>query len=371
MHRTIGQPQFTHAKTAMFRNLMNLAALPLVLLAGCASGPSWLPSPGAAQPDVTEFGAITTLAPAVTTPADKGAPISGATAWSGAGRGLIIGAVPSRNALRVFDASSGALLQTVAPEGDEAFDQPHRLHVIDDLLLVAERESGRIHLLQLPDFALLLTFGDGDDQPLNRAQSMWAVRMADWGYHLYVTDNYDVSGAAQNNSELRRRVKQYALSKGALGWSARSIRAFGEPSGDGQLYQVDALAGDATDRLLLIADIDTRDARRIRVYGVDGRYAGRSAGGGVFRSSISGLTLMTCGEESQEGLWLATDGGNNGHYLHTFDRDTLDYRMSFAMPPLAMHGSLSLMGNRVYTVLADGRVAGFDVTPLRGLKAGC
>ena len=91
----------------------------------------------------------------------------------------------------------------------------------------------------------------------------------------------------------------------------------------------------------------------------------------MFRSNISGLALMTCGDDGRDGLWLATDGGPNGHYLHSFDRETLDYRATFAMPPLAAQGSLSVAGNRLYAVLENGQVAGFELAPLRALRPGC
>lgn len=354
----------------MRRSLIAAATLPLTLLVGCASTPEWISTPGATRSAATEFGALVRLAPTVLTPADRKAGLSAADIWASGGIEWLIAAAPDANALRVFNASSGALLQTVSPEGDAAFQRPHRVHVVDNLVLVAERDSGRVHLLQLPDFAPLLTFGDGDDQPLSQAQSMLALRMADWGYHVYVTDNYAPSSESGSEAELRRRVKQYALSKGALGWSARAIRAFGEPTGDGRLYRVDAIAGDVAERRLMIADIDTRDVRRVRAYGVNGRYSGRSMGGGVFRSHISGLALLTCGD-SGNGLWLATDSGGNGHYLHTFDRDTLDYRASFALPELVEHGSLTVSGGRLFAPLANGVVAGFDLAPVRALRAGC
>ncbi|MEN8665657.1 MAG: hypothetical protein ABF356_11970 [Polycyclovorans sp.] len=355
----------------MLRNLTAAALLPLALLAGCASAPGWMAQPGTGRAPVTEFGALVSLTPVVLTPAERKAALSGADVWASGGRSWLIAAAPQGNALHVYDAGSGGLLKVIAPEGEQAFDQPHRVHVMDDLLLVAERDSGRIHLLQLPDFTPLLHFGAGDEPPLRSPHSMWGVRMADWGYHLFVTDNYAIEGSSQTQTALRHRVKQFALSKGALGWTARAIRSFGAARGDGQLYAVDPIVGDAADRLLAIADTDPRDARRVRVYGVDGRYAGRSFGGGVFRSNISGLALMTCGDDGRDGLWLATDGGPNGHYLHSFDRETLDYRATFAMPPLAAQGSLSVAGNRLYAALENGQVAGFDLAPLRALRPGC
>ena len=41
------------------------------------------------------------------------------------------------------------------------------------------------------------------------------------------------------------------------------------------------------------------------------------------------------------------------------------------MPSLAAQGSLSVAGNRLYAVLENGQVAGFELAPLRALRPGC
>jgi 3-phytase len=356
-----------------------LAVVSLLLaLSGCAAAPDWLPLPTARGEAVASIGGLEALTPVVRTPDERRADVSAAAHWRNGSRHWLVATVPERNELRVFDATDGRLLRTVGGESDPAeddvtFDRPHRIHIVDDIAMVSEQASGRVHLLTLPNLEVALTFGDGDDQPLDQARSLWAVRMADWGYHVYITDDYLNENDALDDAVLGRRVKHYALTQGALGWSARGIRVFGEVGGDGRLSRVDALVGDAANRLLLIADTDPTAGRRAWLYTANGRYAQRSLGGGVFRSGVAGLALLPCGDADQ-GLWLATDAGPNGHFLHAFDRQTLDHRGSFTLPELSARGSLDIdrgAVGRIYATLADGTVAGFDSAPVRALSPAC
>lgn len=352
----------------------------LLALSGCAAAPEWLPVPAPRDEAVARIGGLEALTPVMRTPDERRADVSAAAHWQDGGRHWLVTTVPARNELRVFDATDGQLLRTIGgdsdsdAEGNDAtFDRPHRIHVVDDIALVSEQTSGRVHLLTLPDLEVALTFGDSDDQPLDQARSLWAVRMADWGYHVYITDDYLNENDALDDAVLGRRVKHFALTQGALGWSARGIRVFGAVRGDGRLNRVDALVGDAANRQLLIADTDPAAGRRAWLYTANGRYAQRSLGGGVFRSGVAGLALLPCAD-ARQGLWLATDAGPNGHFLHAFDRQTLDHRGSFTMPELSARGSLDVEGDgagRIYATLADGTVAGFDSARVRALAPAC
>lgn len=356
------------------RSLVGVAALGVMgLLGGCGT----LPNPAAGLfsarapelPPAEPVAGLLPLAERYLTPPTEGAAISAVAVWSGRGSPWLIGAVPEAGQLQVRDAVTGNLLRTVGEPGAAPgqFQHPHRLAVVGDLLLVVERDAPRVQVLSLPDFAPLASFGDDDDLGLIRPQGVWAQPMSGWGYHVYVTDDYaDVDGQPLDAAALQRRVKQYALSESAVGWTARGIRTFGAREGEGRLLRVDAVVGDtALDRLLL-ADTEVRSGRRLKAYALNGRYAGRTAGGGVFRSAVGGLAALQCGDGS--GYWIAADAGANGDYLHVFDRQTLDYRVSFAPQAARQFAALAISAplpgfpqGALYAVQADGRVAAFDL----------
>jgi 3-phytase len=354
------------------RSLSLAGVLTVAVLSGCSS----LPNPAAglfsggarAAPPAAPVAGLVPLAERFVTPAD-GVAVTAVAYWGRGGNAWLIAAAADAGQLQVRDATTGQLLRTIggAEAGPGPFQYPHRLAVVGDLLLVVERDAPRVQVLSLPDFTPLTQFGDGEPMGLIRPQGVWAQPMSGWGYHVYVADDYqDVGGQTLDDASLQRRIKQYALSDSAVGWTARGIRTFGEREGEGRLLRVDALLGDAAQDRLLIADAEVTTARRLKAYALNGRYAGRTTGGGVFRSAVGGLALLQCRDGG--GHWIAADAGANGDYLHLFDRQTLDYRASFAPQTARQFSALALSGplpgapqGLLYAVQADGRIAAFDL----------
>lgn len=342
------------------------------LVVGCSSLPN--PAPGLFSGRV-EIAPVDSLAGLVPLPeryltsAEEGAALSAVAVWSGGSAPWLIGTAPEAGVLQVRDAASGQLLRTVGEAGAPGvtFQAPHRLAVVGNLLLVVERDAPGVQVLSLPEFTPLTRFGNDGELALVRPQGVWAQPMSSWGYHVYLADNYQaVGGEAVGDASLQRRIKQYALSDSAVGWTARGIRTFGEREGEGRLLSADAIVGDAALDRLLIADTDVSVARRLKAYALNGRFAGRTAGGGVFRSAVGGLTALQCADGS--GYWVAADAGPNGDYLHLFDRQTLDYRVSFAPLTARQFSALALSPplpgyaqGALYAVQSDGRVAAFDL----------
>lgn len=337
-------------------------------LSGCSGMPMFSGAPPDA-PAVPLAGAVM-LTERYSTTIDPAAALTAMATWHGGGTPWLIATAAEAHQLRVFDAGTGAALRTVGEPGEALgqFQYPHRLTVVDNLLLVAERDAPGIQVFSLPDFEPLLRFGDGDDLKLIRPKGLWAQPMSGWGYHVYVADDYPgAEGSTQGDSELRYRVKQYAVSNSAVGWSARGIRAFGDMEGPGRLLRVDALQGDSARDRVLVADTENTRERRLKAYALNGRFSGRTAGGGLFRSGVGGLTQLSCADG--RGYWIASDSGANGHYLHLFDRDSLDHQGS--AEPAVVRGFSTLWlspqplpgfpAGALYLARADGAISALDL----------
>ena len=78
--------------------------------------------------------------------------------WHGPnGEHWVIATAKETNQLIVYDANTGKTIRKIGKEGTEAgeFNRPNGITVIDNLVLVVERDNHRIQVLQLPDFQSL------------------------------------------------------------------------------------------------------------------------------------------------------------------------------------------------------------------------
>jgi 3-phytase len=103
------------------------------------------------------------------------------------------------------------LLRASAGPGAGAgrFARPNGITVIDDVLLVVERDNHRVQALRLPDFAPLGTFGD---TLLRLPYGVGWYEEAPGRYAVYVTDNYEApDGTTPPDRELGARVKQFRV----------------------------------------------------------------------------------------------------------------------------------------------------------------
>ncbi|PPE72612.1 phytase [Solimonas fluminis] len=272
--------------------------------------------------------------------------------------------------LLVYEAASGKLLRKVGSSGTGPgqFERPNGVFVIDGLALVVERDNRRVQVLGLPDFKALLVFGAEGESALRKPYGLWAQRLEEGDYRVFVTDNYETADdQVPPAAELGQRVKQYRLRRGAEGLTAVLEKSFGATSGPGVLNIVESVWGDPAHGRLLLADEEQYRQRNLKVYGFDGRYAGRRLGAGIFHFQPEGIALYAC--EDGSGWWFTTDQGKQENFFHLFDRRSLEYLGSFGSPRVLNTDGVWLTRTPMpgfphgafYAVHDDGNVAAFDL----------
>lgn len=240
--------------------------------------------------------------------------------------GWLLATAKSTNAVLVFDASDGRLLQRIpaGTQGTGQFRRPNGIAVVDDLLLVVERDRHRVQVIKLPDLTTLGHIGEG---ALRFPYGIAAFASASGRYEVFVTDSYQLpDSTVPPDAQLGERVRHFRLDpvNGELG--ASLVRSFGATSGAGVLHVVESIAADPINNRLLIAD-EVAGVHDIKVYDLDGHFTGVSLGRGVFQAEPEGISLF---ERGKDGYWVATDQQKNRTVFYLFDRTTLKPLGSFA-----------------------------------------
>lgn len=261
------------------------------------------------------------------TPADN---IDSPASWRAAdGTRWVIATGKASDTLVVYDGDSGRTLRTVGGPGTALgqLQRPNGVAVIDNVLLVVERDNRRVQMFQLPDLKPLLAFGSDD---LKQPYGLW-VRAQKDSYEVIVSDNYM---SPQNEdlppplAELGQRFKRYQLRRVPGGWQARLMETFGDTGEAGAIRIAESVFGDVANDRLLLAEEDVASGTRLREYGLDGRYRGRDIGAGLFKAQAEGMALARC--SGGGGYWIATDQFKDRSLFHVFDRDTLEHVGAFA-----------------------------------------
>lgn len=316
------------------------AALAAALSAGCVTprGAAAAPSaaaevdrrdaderatPAARAPDGRELPVIDEAWLGPMRPADN---IDSPAAWTAPdGRAWVVATAKATDVLVVYDGDDGRELRRVGRTGTGPgeFDRPNGIAIAGDLAFVVERDNHRVQVLRLPAFAHVASFGAGD---LVKPYGLW-VRERAGGFDVYVTDAYMVGEDANGDdvlpplAELDRRVKRYAVERDGDGLRATLASAFGDTGAHGALRVVESIWGDADNDRLLIAEEDEAYANELKVYDLEGRFAGRTIGGEVFAAQAEGIMLKRCAGGG--GWWLTTEQGKGRTVFHLFDRRTL------------------------------------------------
>lgn len=302
----------------------------LALLAGCASWRAAAPGrepdePGTRGPMLAD----TPLDPprireAFITPRSPADEFDSPTAWSAPGGGRwLIGTAKKSHQLVVFDGETGALLRRVGGRGPEPgrFDRPNGVFAWGDRLFVAERDNRRVQVLSLPGFTPLATFGEAE---LRSPYGLWLHEPEAGTLEVWVTDSY-MEGERHEIvpalAKLDARLKRYTLLVDGDAVSARFAGAAGDTSPAGALRVVESVVGDPAHGRLLVAEEDVPTGTGYRVYDLEGRYAGRDMGVGVFSAQAEGLALWACPDGS--GVWIGADQFHDRSVFHVFDRATL------------------------------------------------
>lgn len=315
-------------RTALSFRPLAIASM-LMLLGACAetaNAPADTASPAAAatvDADASDVPVIEEAFVSALTPEDN---IDSPAAWTAPdGATWVIATAKSTDRLVIYDGATGETLRTVgtAGAGEGEFDRPNGVAVADDLVFVVERDNHRVQVLRLPDFDHVVTFAADD---LVKPYGLW-VHKVDDGYTLYVTDSYDDGEDAQGNDilpaleRLDRRVHRYAMRADGAGFQVEALGTFGDATPEGALRVVESIWGDPAHDRLLIAEEDETYANEIKVYDLEGRFAGTTIGRDVFAAQAEGIALKTCNGDG--GWWITTEQGKGRTVFHLFDRQTL------------------------------------------------
>jgi 3-phytase len=250
--------------------------------------------------------------------------------WHGpAGQHWLLATSKQGHSVNVFDAVNGRMLGRVGGLGVELgqFNRPNGIAVVDDYLLVVERDNRRVQILSLPDLRGLATFGTDE---LRKPYGLWVHRKGLGDYRVYVTDSYETAeGTTPPETQLGERIRVYEVEAvGALA-EGEFVSSFGATQGKGVLHIVESIFGDPAHNRLLIADED-EDASRglnLKVYDLAGKFTGETMGDGLFKYQAEGIALYVTGEKS--GYWICADQGKIENLFHVFDRETLKHLGTF------------------------------------------
>jgi len=307
------------------------AAMAACLAAGCTPASAPAGADAAAKAPAETARSVSTIAEAFLSPMTPDDNIDSPAAWKAPdGKTWLIATAKATHKLVVYDGQTGAKLRDVGSLGPAPgqFDRPNGIAVVDDLVLIVERDNHRVQVLQLPDFTPLGVFG-GDD--LRKPYGVWVNKQAS-GYDVYVTDSYDAGEDAQGNdvlpplAELDKRVRRYALTVPGGKAQASLTASIGDTTEAGALRVVESIWGDPANDRLLIAEEDETYASEFKVYTLEGRFSGTTFGRDAFKAQAEGVMLRTCGKE---GWWITTEQGKQRSVFHLFDRHSLKHVGAF------------------------------------------
>ncbi|MCC7635881.1 phytase [Stenotrophomonas rhizophila] len=311
-----------------------LGLLALALSTACtpaATPDAAAPAAPTAAADAPAARNVATVAEAFLTPMTPDDNIDSPASWTTPdGAVWLIATAKATDKLVVYDGQTGAHLRDVGSAGTAQgqFDRPNGIAVVDDLVLIVERDNHRVQVLQLPDFKPLGVFAGAD---LRKPYGLWVNKQGQ-GYDVYVTDSYHAGEDAQGNdvlpplAELDKRVRRYALTVQDGKAQATLTASIGDTGQAGALRVVESIWGDPANDRLLIAEEDESYASELKVYTLAGRFTGTTFGRDAFKAQAEGVMLRTCGKD---GWWITTEQGRQRSVFHLFDRHSLKHVGAF------------------------------------------
>lgn len=309
------------------------------------------------------------------TPMDTLDNVDSPAAWRGPdGEVVLMATAKGSHVIMAYDGETGELIGRWGEEGTGPgqFQRPNGILVQDDLLVVVERDNRRVQLLRLPGFESLGTFGD---DVLLKPYGVTGV-LEEGVLHLWVTDDFDVTGEGEAHWE--NRVKRFAVRLEEGGPVPEFVGTLGDAEGPGRLRVVESILADPVHDRLLIAD-EHEAERVVKVYDLEGRYAGRQVGQGVFAAEPEGIALYACGTG---GYYLMADQSPQGNRFQVFDRASLGHLGTFAGEAVAntdgvavLQGPVGSLGSGAfYAVHDDQGVVGLrwaDIAEALELQTDC
>jgi 3-phytase len=314
------------------------------------------------------------------TPADTLDNVDSPAVWHGPdGQVWLLATAKEGNVIRVSDAGTGEPLTRVGGTGDGPGElrRPNGIAVVDDLLIIVERDNRRVQVFSLPDFEPLGVYGE---EELELPYGIAVHPEGPGQYVTYITDAYELENEeTPPDSLLDRRVHQFRLRVQDGAVAAEHVRAFGETSGEGVLHSVESLALDVVHGRLLVAEEEEGDSK-IMVYTLDGRFTGDVIPASFFPNQAEGIVLYGCGED--DGYWVATDQGDDVNTFHVFDRVTFAHLGSFRGRTVRNTDGIALTqrsypefpGGAFFAVHDDRSTVAFrwaDIAGALGLRTDC
>ncbi|MQA90405.1 MAG: phytase [Gemmatimonas sp.] len=300
--------------------------------------------------------------------------------WHGrAGEHWLLVTAKEGDVIQVLDARNGESLHRVGGSGTEPgqLERPNGIAVVDDLMVVVERDNARVQVFELPSFSPLGTFGEAE---LRLPYGVTIRRDGPGNYTAWITDAWGIEeDVVPPDSLLGDRVREYAFAIDDGNLVSRHVRAFGATSGPGVLHVVESLAVDVAGQRLLIAEEEEGDSQ-IMVYGIDGEFTGQIIPAEYFPYQAEGIVLYECG--MTDGYWIATDQGEEVNTFHVFDRGSLSHRGSFRLAgvlntdgiTLTQQGFEGFPQGAFFAVHDDGNLAAVrwgDIAEAVGLREDC
>lgn len=239
------------------------------------------------------------------------------------GKRWLISSAKRNHQLLVHDGETGELLRRVGGEGAAPgqFQRPNGVFVWGDRLFVVERDNRRVQVLSLPGFTPLATFGESE---LRSPYGLWLHEPEVGHLQVWVTDNF-MDGpdytVVPPLPQLAGRIKRYTVLIEDEAVSARFDGPMGDTGTAGALRVVESIVGDVANGRLLIAEEHPATGTGHRLYGFDGRYAGRDLGVGEFQAQAEGLALWAC--ENGSGYWIGADQFTDRTLFRVYDRQSL------------------------------------------------
>ena len=237
------------------------------------------------------------------------------------GRNLLFATSKVGHSVNVFDAENGAMVSRLGGLGSELgqFNRPNGIWVIDDYLLVVERDNRRVQVIYLPTMVGIATFGESE---LRKPYGLYVRPMGRGEYEVYVTDNYESpSEEIPADKDLDQRESVFAGNRGfdcrwRMGrgvWSHLRQWAF--------VRRRIGLRRPSPQSTLGRRGIRRRYlGRQVKVYDFEGNFTGETFGQGIFKSQVEGIALYKISD--LEGYWIVTDQGKVENWNHIFDRES-------------------------------------------------
>jgi 3-phytase len=356
--------------------------VPLLLLGGCQTSPPQVEHeapPLAAAKAGIEFRLVPEAFVSASSHDDM---IDSAASWTHPdGLRWVLVTGKESDQLLIYDGASGELLRRYGGSGSAPgqFNYPNGIFIVDDLAFVVERDNRRVQVLRLPAFEAVGSFGEGD---LRAPYGIWSHKL-DGHIEVIVSDAFMLPPDYEQVpplEELAQRFKRYRLNPADTGLEVELLQVFGATDPVGAIRVAESLWGDPAHDRLLIAEEHRPSGTRLRLYDLQGHYAGRDVGASAYRAEAEGIALWHCPDGS--GYWIGVDQFGDRSIFHLFDRQQLDHLGSFAGLRTAntdgiwleQGPSASFPAGVLYAIHDDQALAAFDwraIAAALGLRVNC